>query len=327
MAWQLTIGLLLGTSAFVWATWGTDLSQVLSLIIGASTSFWMGTAMLFLIQQLLRAYRQQLLVQSRAPEYRYSQSLSTLCIGFFLINTLPIRLGELSRPILFNRQSNLSMGSGFALIFVERLIDLLAAMIMALLTLAYADIAFEHPWLNDIQSIAQTAAPVLIVLICCLLVGAQFLLPYTPKLLKNFVKALSELELKLMLKVVLISIVVWGMSCWMYVLAAQGFELADINYFEGMGLLAFTMIGMAPPSAPGFAGSYEAAFVVGLQVFGSSDANLNFAMAFGFHWWIYTVQSCTGIYYLAKSEHKATELLKVVLNRSSTTSEPQSIDR
>ena len=85
----------------------------------------------------------------------------------------------------------------------------------------------------------------------------------------------------------------------------------------------FTMIGMAPPGAPGFAGSYEAAFVVGLQVFGNANANLNFAMAFGFHWWIYAVQSSTGIYYLTKNKYKLRELLKLVVQRSSAPSEPE----
>ena len=81
MGWQLVVGLMLGVCAFAWATWDTDFDQVLSFMLGASSYFWVGAAALFLIQQLLRAHRQQLLVQSRAPEYTFKQSLSTLCIG------------------------------------------------------------------------------------------------------------------------------------------------------------------------------------------------------------------------------------------------------
>ena len=72
----------------------------------------------------------------------------------------------------------------------------------------------------------------------------------------------------------------------------------DLGYIQGLGVLGFTMLGMAAPNAPGFAGTYEAAFVSGLSVLGFQEDGLNFAFAFLFHWWVYIVQSLSALYFL-----------------------------
>ena len=93
------------------------------------------------------------------------------------------------------------------------------------------------------------------------------------------------------------TIVIWVIPTAMYGLAAEAFGISGIGFLEGMGILAFTMIGMAAPSAPGFAGTYEASYVGGL-VFGSTDAGANFATALCFHWWIFIVQSISALIWM-----------------------------
>ena len=101
----------------------------------------------------------------------------------------------------------------------------------------------------------------------------------------------------------------------MYVLAAWAFGLSDIiGYIEGIGILAFTMFGMAAPSAPGFAGTYEAAFVTGLDIFGSADATRNIAFALCFHWWIYLVQSSSALFFLSRDNTSVWELWSKIKN-------------
>ena len=105
----------------------------------------------------------------------------------------------------------------------------------------------------------------------------------------------------------------WALTGWMYVTAAMSFQIEElIGYIEGLGLLAFTMLGMAVPNAPGFAGAYEASFVAGLEVFGVTSPQLAFAMAFGFHWWIFFVQACTAIYFLATDRINIRNLLSQI---------------
>jgi uncharacterized membrane protein YbhN (UPF0104 family) len=89
----------------------------------------------------------------------------------------------------------------------------------------------------------------------------------------------------------------------MYLPLARAFGVGHlIGYGEGIGILCVTMLGMIVPSAPGFAGTYEAFFRAALALFGVSGEGLDgvaVAMALTFHWWQYGVQSCTALYFLA----------------------------
>ena len=58
----------------------------------------------------------------------------------------------------------------------------------------------------------------------------------------------------------------------------------------------------------GFAGTYEASFVAGMEVFGSSDQTANIALALCFHWWIYIVQASSGLYFLSREGQTVQEI-------------------
>ena len=101
----------------------------------------------------------------------------------------------------------------------------------------------------------------------------------------------------------------------------MAFGIAGIGFLEGMGILAFTMIGMAAPSAPGVAGTYEASYVGGLVFFGSTNAAANFATALCFHWWIFIVQSASAIIWMAVEGTSFGTLWKKLSAKRSTTDE------
>ena len=106
--------------------------------------------------------------------------------------------------------------------------------------------------------------------------------------------------------------IIWLLTGGMYLLTAWAFSVDVIGFLESIGLLAFTMLGMAVPSAPGFAGTYEAACVAGLEVFGSKDASLNFAFALTFHWWIHIVQSASALFFLYRDGTSISELWRKI---------------
>ena len=69
------------------------------------------------------------------------------------------------------------------------------------------------------------------------------------------------------------------------------------TFLDGIGILAFTMLGMAAPSAPGFAGAYEAAVIFGCMSLGMNATVRVTAFAIAFHWWIHLVQSLSALVY------------------------------
>ena len=93
-----------------------------------------------MFQQVLRAHRQMMMVRSKLPDHTFMSSFHILCVSFFFINTLPLRMGEVVRPILFFEREQLPFGAASAIVFLERIIDLISALMMLLLVLGFANI-------------------------------------------------------------------------------------------------------------------------------------------------------------------------------------------
>ena len=78
---------------------------------------------------VLRALRWQYLLAPIGGA-RFSTALRTTVIGFAASSLLPARAGEVIRPYLLARREGLSATSAFATIILERLLDLLAVLLM-----------------------------------------------------------------------------------------------------------------------------------------------------------------------------------------------------
>jgi uncharacterized protein (TIRG00374 family) len=281
-----------------WATQNVDLQQIWLYLQQVRILDMLLVAALFMIQQLLRAHRQMLLL----PKISYKSSLMVLCVGFFFINTLPARLGEFTRPLLLKEKESIPLPSAFAMVFTERLLDLISAFVLALLFLSFAHIPqLDEVWGKRISQGSQVILP-LATLCLILFVGMGHRIAHRLPLriatpLKPFFDTLSTQRSKLP-KIMFSTIIIWGMTPLLFVVGGRSFEL-QLQYIEGIGLLGFTMLGMAAPNAPGFAGTYEASFMAGLHVMGHTQESLNFAFAFGFHWWVYLTQSLSALYFLS----------------------------
>ncbi|MFT5685646.1 MAG: uncharacterized membrane protein YbhN (UPF0104 family), partial [Myxococcota bacterium] len=111
-----------------------------------------------------------------------------------------------------------------------------------------------------------------------------------------------------------LTVVIWALTGLMYPPLAAAFGVGDlIGYGEGIGVLCVTMLATVIPSAPGFAGTYEAAFRAAVGLFGVSGGDLDavaVGMALTLHWWVYGVQSLTAIAFLAIDRIRLTVLLE-----------------
>jgi uncharacterized membrane protein YbhN (UPF0104 family) len=93
---------------------------------------------------------------------------------------------------------------------------------------------------------------------------------------------------RLVVLTVLTALLFWSMGIGM-VFLARAFGLEEqIGFGPGMGVLVVTMLGIALPAPPGFAGVFEAATRGGLALFGVQGeemAGRALAYALLFHWW------------------------------------------
>lgn len=336
---RTVLGLLLAAGLLALVFWGVPLSEVLLALRLARPEGLLAVALLFLLQQALRALRQKLVLDAAAPPLPYRSHLAVLCISFLAINSLPGRVGEVVRPLLLLERHGLPFGKGVAVVVVERALDLLATLAMLSLVLA----ALPDPpgmatlpasarlALDTSRQLALLALPALPLGFALLVFQGEGLLARLQPLAERgsarrrarlgrllgfaraFLGGLRALrEPGRLLLVLGLTALTWAGSVWMFPLMAWSFGFGPlVGYLEGLGLLVFSMLGGVVPAAPGGLGTYEAALRGGLLLYGvagpgptpaggSSLDAAAIAFALTLHWWIYLVQAASAVYFLLR---------------------------
>lgn len=328
---KLLLGLIIGVVLAYFAVKDVRLESVWQEITSLPGTTWLVVALIFLAQQFLRALRQQIMVQAVAPESSYRDNLSILCISFFCINSFPLRLGELVRPYMLHEREGLDIGAGFGVVALERLLDLASALAVLLAVVTFLNLPSTEAVVAGVEvdvvaasrSLVQVVLAPLLLLLLSLVVFPSYavrtlsylmnfvrkLLPWGPiKQLTQLVEKFSASftlglgaarEPRRLAAIIALTVVTWGGSGFIYVALADGFGIEGVTWQVGMGILVVTMLGTALPSPPGFAGVYEFAVVSALVLFGVvlDEPNLALAYALVVHWWTWSVQSCTALYF------------------------------
>ncbi len=345
------IGLVFGGVALGLALWGVPLADIGMALRDVNPTWLVIPACLFLFQQVVRSVRQMALLRSTHPDHTFRSSLSVLCVSFFFINVLPARTGEVVRPMLLLERDNIPLGAGFAMVFIERLLDLTAMCAMVgIAAVTLPDSAGEQlrlPGGGSALTMGRWMAAVGMPLIAGVLITALFAGPKVvgglmalwpdrgPATLRavrrrvasvglGFGTALSAKRSAGTIGLVLATtLLTWGVTIAMYPALAMALGLSEfIGMREGIGILGFTMVGMAVPSAPGFAGTYEAFARLGLALYGvvgetrphgidgPSLDGLALAFALTMHWGIHLVQSSTAAWFLAVDRLSPREIVR-----------------
>ncbi|MGE5360933.1 MAG: lysylphosphatidylglycerol synthase transmembrane domain-containing protein [Bacteroidales bacterium] len=113
----------------VWFLWGANMGDVAAEIRHGRMDLLVlaiGTTML---TYALRAFRWQWLLRALGPTH-FSTAFRTTVIGFAASFLLPARAGEVLRPYLLAREEHLNATAAFATIILERLLDMVAVLVL-----------------------------------------------------------------------------------------------------------------------------------------------------------------------------------------------------
>jgi uncharacterized protein (TIRG00374 family) len=335
MSRKVLLGLALGAIFLALALRVVPLEDLRGALGSLEVAWLAPITALYLVQQVLRGLRQGLLVRAVRPGAGWWGQIGVLCMSFFFINTLPVKLGEIARPWLLLQQDEVPLGAGFGVVFAERALDLIFVLLVLSMVFATAPVpegSGETIW--SMIALARTAmfvgAPPLILGVAGLVVFgeparralerllelAQGLLPFdgvrrASRLLLAFAGAFSEglaafRSPALLALLLALTAGIWGLTGWIYVMLAHALHIQSlIGWLEGMGVLVISMLASAVPAPPGMAGVYEAFCRAGLALYGVRGAgpggesldSVALAFAVVVHWWLYLVQSGTAIYF------------------------------
>lgn len=254
----------------------TSLAAVGAAMAAADPVPVFGYLIALLAVHLVKTVRWGLLLKPLG-DISFKRLNSASAVGFMLMVILPLRLGELGRPILVARTAGpgeykLSRGGALASCFVERIIDSIAVGVLCIVSLHALAPTGDTAVLAERGAVLLTAA---FSLACVLLIVAFFmraravafarrlLMPLSSslanrvsRLLDNFIKSLHLGSPQRLLAFFALTVVYWALHVWGFWAVAGAFGL-HLTVLMACTVLAFQVIGIMIPAGPGMVGTSQ----------------------------------------------------------------------
>jgi uncharacterized protein (TIRG00374 family) len=241
---------------------------------------------------LIRAERWQYLLGPLGAT-RFWVVFRATVIGFAASAVLPARAGEVIRPYFLARREGLSATAAFATILVERILDLVAVLLLLAAFLAFFDPGLESRDTTVFQAIrfgGLLMAPIAVGALAVMffmaghpdrlhawLLKAEAVLPAKiAAMIARFAKTFAEGFAVVRRPERLVAALAWSLALWVSI--AAGIWAVSVAFgidmpFTGAWLmLAPLVVGVAVPT-PGGVGGFHEAYRIGATAFFGADNN------------------------------------------------------
>jgi uncharacterized protein (TIRG00374 family) len=289
---QFIAGLVISLLALILAFHEADPAQILAALRAANPAYVVLGLVFIWLGLYARALSWRAILGAGLPFRRVFDAMNE---GYLLNNVLPFRLGELGRAYLISRRSSLSALQALSSVVVERVIDLLMAVLLLMFYLLLS------PQQRSLGSLALTTGAIGLVAGAGLavlaygraplvrLAGAAFgrLAParlHPERWIGRLDSLLAGFEVlrdaRRLVTAVGFSLLAWiiaGFGTWFMLLAFLPAATLSMAFI----VLTIVALGAAVPSAPGAAGVFELAVVYVLGFFGvAREPALSFGLTF-----------------------------------------------
>ena len=299
------LGVVLG-AVFLWiAIRDVDFVALGAALASARFAYVVPFLTIFALFFWLKASRWGYLLRP-ARKFSNRELVAPMMIGFAGNNVLPVRLGELLRVYLLSREFGISKTVILATLILERVFD--AICILVLLSIAMLVVNIESTDLSAARFFLITAATMSVAAVYAVVKPPEWLRALKRNVFDLFPASVSRaLNEKIGFvrqgfgavrsagKAALIaanSMAQWTlMAVCIYIsLVALGIQISPAASIIVLGLV---VAGISIPSAPGFVGTIELCFVIGLGFFGV-DASDALAAAIFYHVLTFASVTATG---------------------------------
>lgn len=224
-------------------------------------------------------------------------------------NLLPAHLGEIVRVYLLGHEFDIPKATILATLIVERIFDVIA--VLLLLTVALSMIELDAQFhaaalfLAAVAGIGLTVTYVTARYPDAAVATVEHLLRFLPARFVNRVcSLLTHISIgllalrkpKLFLLILANSVVQWLAMAACIHFALLAFDI-QVPPYAAILVLALLVAGVSLPTTPGFVGTIQFCFVLGLKQFGT-DPNTAFAASVFYHTITFVIITMTGLYFL-----------------------------
>ena len=280
--WKLWTGLLVGALFLYLAFREVDFGQMWDSLKNANYWYLLPATLIIFFSHFLRAFRWRYLLD---PVKRVDTPslFSALMIGYGANMAMPAHLGEFLRAYVLSQKHKIPMGSVFATIVMERIIDVFSLLVFMFLAVLI------HPfpeWVVKSGYIMFAAALGLFVFLVFFKKSPRrtdtflhIILKPIPERIGSRIKRSTERFFSgiLPLKgrrdyvvVVLLSVSIWICYGFVFYICFQVFDFIEtfhLPWYAGLILLVITTISVVVPSSPGYVGPYHYLCQVSLAMF------------------------------------------------------------
>jgi uncharacterized protein (TIRG00374 family) len=296
----VVIGLAVGLLAIFLRN--ADLGRVWASVAAARPDFLLLALALTCVTFIVRAERWQYLL-GPLGQTRFSTVFRATVIGFAASAVLPARAGEVIRPYLLARREGLSATAAFATIVVERILDLVAVLLLMAAFLVWFDPGLESRDSAVFQAIrfgGLVMAPIAVGTLAVMffmaghperlhawVLKAEAILPARiAAMIARFARTFAEGFAVVRSPARLVAAIGWSVVLWMAI--AGGIWAVSVAFgiampFTGAWLmLAPLVVGVAVPT-PGAVGGFHEAYRIGATGFFGADNDIAVGAAIVLH--------------------------------------------
>ena len=324
-AFQLTFSLGITTACFLWTFKDTQWEQLWYSLRTANYLWLVPYVGLLACIHFLRTLRWGSLL-SGLEKVPFRPLNEAAGIGFMMLIVLPFRLGEFARPFLIAQRSSIRRSAAMTTVVLERIVD--GIFIAVLLRALMFFVPHDTPQMSHLLWGANLMFLVFGGGLCFLLFAlwqreravrwvratAGRLAPAVGEkvgeIVDAFVGAMQKLPRpRQLLAFFVYTGVVWATTALGLAVLSRAFGL-NLSLFEAFVVMSVLVVGLMIPAAPGSAGTFQAAVIIGLSVFLPhtlvSGAGVAYANVL---WGVQTTQQVAfGLFLMARSRQSFTEL-------------------
>ena len=277
-----------------------DLADMIRTIVAIDGRYLALSVLFFLFTIYFRAARWRFLI-TRNPPIPLMTLFSATSIGLMINNILPIRIGEVARAYLIGKKTNVSGITALATLAIERILD-----VICLLSMLGAYVFLRHG--EQVQQTGLQIGLFAFLLLTMLggfigaiyvgfthhrglevlisrVVGSRFpylahrMLDLFSKLVAGFTCVRSVTQL---VRILIFTLCLWLAAATSYYFLMLSFSF-DSGYSSALLVLVIVAFAAAIPSAPGAAGTFHAACILGLSLVGLQNQGSATSYAFTLH--------------------------------------------
>ena len=227
----------------------------------------LGAVLLYGLATLVRGERWYRLLVDEGGRQSRAETQALNAVGYMGNNLLPARAGDAIRVVLMAPRAALPMRSVVGTLLAERLLDV-GLLVIIFVVVGYGLLGEVGG--DSVEIVLLAAAGV------AALAVVAYLLVRRNERIMSFLAPIASATLGLRrahhgVRLVGITMVIWTIeaSVWMSTAAAVGFGMTPI---EGLYIVALSSIFAMIPSGPAYAGTQDAAAIIGIKALGGTGA-------------------------------------------------------